>query len=82
MLFYCLASVADSDATLSEQRDKSMCALVTLNVTNKYISSGKAQWGLLKYEVRSLKSKIPVQNGCQKNHATKTHKTNPNIIVT
>ena len=31
MLFYCWASVADSDTTLNQQRDKSMCVLCTLN---------------------------------------------------
>ena len=52
-----------------------MCVLGTLNAIafdkqNIYIyllESEKAQ-GLLKFEVRSLKSKIPVQNGCQKIH--------------
>ena len=31
MLFWCWASVADSDTTLSQQRYKSMCVLDTLN---------------------------------------------------
>ena len=31
MLFKCWASVADNDTTLSQQREKSMCVLGTLN---------------------------------------------------
>ena len=31
MLFECWASVADSDTTLNQQRDKSMCVMCTLN---------------------------------------------------
>ena len=76
MLFYCWAGVVYIDTILGQQRDKLICVLGTLNATNKNIylfKSTKAQWGLPKFEVRSLKSKIPVQNGCQKTHALNFH---------
>ena len=61
MLFWCWASVADRDTTLSQERYKSMCVLGTLNafhLTNKYISisSAKSQWGLS--EIWCLKSEV------------------------
>ena len=56
------ASVANSDTTLSQQRDESMCVLGTLNAIT----------------VRSLKSKIPDQNGCQKTH---TRNSNESVII-
>ena len=71
MLFWCWASVADSDTTLSQQRYKSMCVLGTLNAIpfDKhiyiYLKVQKLSWA---YEIWSLspKSKLPAQNACQK----------------
>ena len=53
MLFYCWASVTDSDIPLGQQRDKSMCVLGTLNAIpfdkQLYLSKrAKAQWGLIR----------------------------------
>ena len=85
MLFQCWASVADSDTTLNQQRGKSMCVLGTLNAIlfdkqiyiylKVQILSG--HFWKLKSEVRSLKSKIPAQNGCQKTH---TRNSNQSVI--
>ena len=63
MLFWCWASVADSDTTLSQQGYKSMCVLGTLNAIlfDKqiyiYLKVQKLGGDLcnLKSEVRSLK---------------------------
>ena len=74
MLFYCWASVADSDTTLSQQRDKSMCVLGTLNAIpfDKqiyiYLKVQKLSWDFwnLKSEVRSLKSKFQFRMAAKK----------------
>ena len=57
-----------------------MCVLCTLNAISfdkqtYQFTSTKAQWGLLKFEVRNLKSKIPVQNGCQKTHTRNSNQS-------
>ena len=62
MLFWCWASVADSDTNLGQQRYKSMCVLGTLNA----IPFDKQIYIYLKMQMLGLKSKIPAQNGCQK----------------
>ena len=66
MLFWCWASVADSDSTLSQQRYKSMCVLGTLNAIpfDKhiyiYLKVQKLSGNLwnLQSEVRSLQFQL------------------------
>ena len=62
-----------ADRNTTNRKSNSMCLIysecVSISKTTIYLyKSTKAQWGVFKSDNRFLKSKITIQNGCQKTH--------------